>query len=142
MTHPFVGKRVDNIARSIGRVIIDNEYIELKICLLSKHRTYCIANGRYSVEHRDNNRSLNRELTCREVDGAVFIWWQPTSYAVQMVGAHLLHLNLNIALCRIHIIELFFATLGAVCVPRDSGQGATDRTPHIRTREVVAQHNH
>ena len=119
MTHPFVGKRVDNLARPIGRVIINNKYIELKICLLSEHRAYCITNGRYTVEHRDNHRSLNRKFACREVDTAVFIWWEPSSYAMQMVGTYLLHFNLHIALRRIHIIELFLATLTCIGLDLD-----------------------
>ena len=52
-------------------MVINNQYIESKRSLLFEHRCYGIGNGRFTVENRNDNRSLNRKITCTKVNNGV-----------------------------------------------------------------------
>ena len=95
-------------------MVVNNQYIESKRSLLLEHRCYCIGNGRFTVENRNDNRSLNRKIAGRKVNCIIFAWRQPGTHLFEMMGTHQFHLYLHVTLRRVHIVELFLTALAGI----------------------------
>ena len=114
MHHPFIGKGVYYLRSPVCRMVVNNQYIKGKRAFLLEHRCYGIGYGRFTVKHRYDNRSLNREITGQKVCSVVFTRHEPGIYRLQVSGTHLFHLNLHVALRGVHIVELLFAAFACI----------------------------
>ena len=114
MHHPFVGIRVDDCRCPVYRMVIHHQHIERERSLLLEYRSYGIGNGRFTVEYRNDYRSFYWEITGRKVYFLILACRQQATDSLEVMGTHLFHLNLHVALRRVHIIELFLTALACI----------------------------
>src|SRR5262245_31990048 len=97
-----------DLRRSIGGMVVDNDHVVGKPCFLAERALNGVENRTFTIAYRNNDAGLNgvRRVTSR--DGTK-LGRQPRADATQMCGGYLLHFDLIIAVAGIDVIELSFA---------------------------------
>ena len=104
---------VDGFGSAVGRMIVDNDQIELEFCFLAEHRTDGIAYGADAVTYRDYHGSFIFKVIGTEL--YLFkLRFQITAYLFQVFGASCFHFDLPFTILRVYIIEYFFTTLAGI----------------------------
>lgn len=96
---------LDDFSGSVVRMIVDDNQIERKICLLFQYGTDGIFNGPYPVAYRDDDRCFVTEVSGRTVYPA-FIRRQPGMNILEVAGESCFAFQLDLPVARIHIVEL------------------------------------
>ena len=94
----------DDLRGAVGRVIVHHYHVEGKRSLLTECRAYGIADGAHAVAHRYDDRCLADPLhPVRLQTDLAEARFQIAPYGLQMAGAYALHLQLALAVARIHV---------------------------------------
>ena len=106
MYQPFVVQTVQQLCRTVCRVIIDHNDIELEVGLLPECTAYGIEDGLLAVIDWDDDRSLDLEVLFVEIWSAIERRVYLGSDGSQMGSGGMLHLYLYLAVAGIHVVEL------------------------------------
>ena len=104
---------VDGFCRSVGGVVVDDDKIELEVCLLVQYGTDSIADGAYTVAYGDDNGCLVFEISGRELN-LLELRFQVATDFFQMFRACRFHFNLTVTVLRVDVIEYLFAALTCI----------------------------
>ena len=104
---------VDCLCCAVGRVVVDNDKVELEVSLLAQHRLDGVADSADTVAYGDNYRCLILEVACAELYFLEF-WLKIATDCFQVGCACLFHLNLHATVLRVYIVENLLATLACV----------------------------
>ena len=104
---------VDGFGGAVGGVVVDDDEVELEVGLLREHRADGVADGADAVAHGDDDGRFVLEVAAVELD--VFeLRLQVAAHFFQVFGAGCFHLQLAVAVLRIHVVEDFLAAAAGV----------------------------
>ena len=95
-------------------MIIYHDNIKLEAGLLTECALHCVSYRLFTVEYRNNDRSLVFKLLLIKIRLSIVIGINQGSHLFEMMGASLLHLYLYLPVARVHIVELLFSTLSQI----------------------------
>ena len=98
-------KALKNLRRAVKGMIVNHNHIVAEVCLLGQRAPDCIGDRPCPVPDRNHHGHFHGILPCirrHRPEGRLKICPHP----FQGIGAYFLHLNLDIPVLRIHIIEL------------------------------------
>lgn len=104
---------VDGFRCAVCGMVVNDDKIIFKVCLLHQYRLDGVTDGTDAVAYRNDDRSFILEVTGRELNLLEFRC-QISPDFFQMFGACLLHLNLAVTVFRVYIVENLFTALAGI----------------------------
>ena len=102
------GNAFDKLCRSIGRIVVDHDDIELETGFLRQCRANGVADCLMSVPDGNNNRCLDPKISLVEINRVESRSVDKSTNFIKMLGDSLFKFYLNRAITRIYIVELTF----------------------------------
>ena len=99
----------EDIGGAVGGMVIDHDDIVGKRGLLLQSTLHCIGNSLGTIVDRNDDGRLDIEGLLVIIDSQQVVGVHQGTNSLQMTGCHLLHLNLNITIGGVHIVELLLA---------------------------------
>ena len=110
----LVVESTQQLCCTVGRVVVHHNDVEFEFCLLVQCAVHCIADGLFAIVDRNHHRCLYVELLLVEVGGAIERRVDLGANSRQMSCSSVLHLNLHLAVARVHVVKLLFARCSGV----------------------------
>src|SRR6266850_1341666 len=102
---PRIAKPAQDFRGPVGRMVIDDDYVEVEIRALPESALHSVENGSLSIPHGYDDAGLYRRCS-RPIRHFLEARLEPGTDSFQMRRCHALHFNLVVAIAWIHIIEL------------------------------------
>ena len=106
-------QRLKYLRCAVGRMVIDDDDVELEVCLLRQCRFDSVRHRFLTITHRYHHRRLKREFILVELD-VLCPLAQVRPDLAQMLGAYDLVLLLNVSVFLLHVVKLLLAALSVV----------------------------
>ena len=103
-------QRRQYLRRTVCRMIVNNDNVKRKICLLRECRNDRIAHRLLTIKDRNYHRCLYRKSLTREVRLYILCCINQGFDSREMCRYCLFHLNLYLTVAWIHIIKLLLTT--------------------------------
>ena len=103
---PFAVHLSQDVSSAVSGMVVYDDDVIPECRLLRQGALYGIAYGLLAVEDGNDDRSLQRKVLLQEVYALVGRGVYQCLDGLQVLGDHLLHLYLHVAVGRVHVVEL------------------------------------